>query len=301
MNVVRPVDPIDPPLRAVPEADGSAEPEAAATPAAASPTTARMVLGGAVVDLCQWDDVIAVIGARLSETGPQAPLAVASANLDHVHHFGRGGQSAGDIDVTGSSPRWLVLLDGTPMVRRASRVSHRPWPLLAGSDLLPALLETAQYKRSRVGFLGGTDEMHARLRPVLAERFPDLCVVGYWAPPRADITDPAAARSLADVVRRAAVDLLVVGLGKPRQERWIQRYATDSGAGVLLAFGAATDFLAGTVSRAPRWVRRAGVEWLYRFAREPRRLARRYLLQGPPALWRLWTDSRPASGTGSSW
>jgi exopolysaccharide biosynthesis WecB/TagA/CpsF family protein len=267
----------------------------------ASPTTARVVLGGAVVDLCQWDDVVAVIAARLSGTGLRTPLAVASANLDHVHHFGRGGHSAADIDVTGSSPQWLVLLDGAPMVRRASRLSHRPWPLLAGSDLLPALLETAQFNRSRVGFLGGTEEMHARLRPVLAQRFPELCVAGYWAPPRADITDPAAARSLADAVRRAAVDLLVVGLGKPRQEGWIQRHATDSGARVLLAFGAATDFLAGTVSRAPRWVRLAGVEWLYRFAREPRRLARRYLLQGPPALWRLWTHSRPASRAESSW
>jgi exopolysaccharide biosynthesis WecB/TagA/CpsF family protein len=253
------------------------------------------VLGGAVVDLCHRDQVVAMVAARLSDTGPEAPLAVASANLDHVHHFGRGRQSAWDIDVAGRSPEWLVLLDGSPMVARASRLSRKPWPLLAGSDLLPTLLETAQHSRSRVGFLGGTEEMHVRLRTVLAERFPELLVAGYWAPPRADINDPAAARRLADAVREAKVDLLVVGLGKPRQERWIQRHAIGSGARVLLAFGAATDFFAGTVSRAPQWVRRGGVEWLYRFALEPRRLARRYFLHGPPALWRLWTDSHTGS------
>ena len=70
-----------------------------------------------------------------------------------------------------------------------------------------------------------------------------------------------------------------------------QRYADDSGARVLLAFGAAADFLAGEVSRAPRWVQRAGAEWLYRLVKEPRRLGRRYCVQGPPAMWRLRTAS----------
>jgi exopolysaccharide biosynthesis WecB/TagA/CpsF family protein len=126
----------------------------------------------------------------------------------------------------------------------------------------------------------------------LTNLLPSLKVNGYWAPSRADLLDPVRAQGLARGVRAAGVDLLVVGLGKPRQEAWIQRYALQSGARVLLAFGAATDFLAGTVARAPEWARNAGVEWLYRFTREPRRLARRYWVQGPPALWHLRTASR---------
>ena len=97
--------------------------------------------------------------------------------------------------------------------------------------------------------------------------------------------------ALAGTIRDAHTDLLVVGLGKPRQEEWMQRYAGASGARVLLGFGAAADFLAGKVSRAPGWLRRAGGEWLYRLYKEPRRLFRRYCLEGPPAMWRLRKDS----------
>jgi exopolysaccharide biosynthesis WecB/TagA/CpsF family protein len=249
------------------------------------------VLGGVLVDLLRHDEVVEAVGDRL-DGGPRVPLAIGSANLDHVHHFGRGGRSAPEIDVTGRSPEWLILLDGAPMVRRAVSLTGQSWPLLAGSDLLPMLLDTAQATGSRVGFLGGNAQMHDIVRPVLADRYPDLAVAGFWAPHRTDLADGDAAARLAESVRGARVDLLVVGLGKPRQERWIQRHAGASGARVLLAFGAATDFLAGTASRAPHWVRRARVEWLYRLSREPRRLARRYCVQGPPALWRLWTDSR---------
>jgi N-acetylglucosaminyldiphosphoundecaprenol N-acetyl-beta-D-mannosaminyltransferase len=259
----------------------------------------RVLLGGALVDLRHRDDVLATIRGRLRGLGPQ--LAVGSANLDHVHHFRLGGSSAADIDVVGSSPEWLILLDGIPMVRRAGRLTGRPWPLLAGSDLLPPLIETAQETGSRVGFFGGTVQMHELLRPVLAYRYPRLSVAGFWAPSRADLVDSVAAFELANAVGEAGVDLLVVGLGKPRQERWIQRHATDSKARVLLAFGASTDFLAGTTTRAPRWIRRGGIEWLYRFAREPRRLARRYCLQAPPALWRVWTDSRTVRPQESAW
>jgi N-acetylglucosaminyldiphosphoundecaprenol N-acetyl-beta-D-mannosaminyltransferase len=256
------------------------------------PVGSRIVLGGAPVDLRHQEDVVAAVDERLRGAGPAVPLAIGSANLDHVHHFGTGGHAAADMDPAGACPQWLVLLDGTPMVRRASQLAGRPWPLLAGSDLLPLLLSTAQDDRATVGFLGGTAAMHDLLLPVLAQRYPRLSVAGCWAPPRADLGDPVAASQLAGRVREVGVDLLVVGLGKPRQERWIQAHAQASGARVLLAFGAATDFLAGTVSRAPRWARHGGVEWLYRFAREPRRLARRYLVQGPPALWRLWRHSR---------
>ncbi len=259
-------------------------------------TASRIVLGGALVDLLRRDDVVSAVGDRLGAGGaagpPGVPLAIGSANLDHVHHFGRRGRSAADIDVAGQTPEWLILLDGAPMVRRAASLTGQSWPLLAGSDLLPVLLDTAQSAGARVGFLGGSAQMHDIVRPVLADRYPDLTVAGFWAPPRADLADGEASARLAGSIRGARVDLLVVGLGKPRQERWIQRHAGASGARVLLAFGAATDFLAGTVTRAPGWVRRAGVEWLYRLALEPRRLARRYCVQGPPALWRLWTDSR---------
>lgn len=252
----------------------------------------RVYLGGAAVDLREASDVVTAVRTRLGRTSQGPPLAVASANLDHVHHFGTGGASRDGLDAEGNAPVWLILLDGVPLARRAASLTGTLWPRLAGSDLLPELLAAARAARARVGFLGGFPETHERLAAVLARGYEELRVAGFWAPAREDLSDPKAAAALAGDIRRARVDLLVVSLGKPRQELWIQRHALASGARVLLAFGAASEFLAGSATRAPLWARRSGMEWLYRLVREPRRLWRRYCVQAPAALWRIRTGAR---------
>ena len=107
------------------------------------------------------------------------------------------------------------------------------------------------------------------------------------------LDDPARSSELADEVARAKVEILVVSLGKPRQELWIQSHAARTKARVFLAFGAAADFLAGVDHRAPVALQKRGLEWAYRLAREPRRLARRYLVEGPPMALRL--ANRPST------
>lgn len=251
------------------------------------PASVRVVLGGAAVDLMDRETFLATVRAQLNGDRAAKPLAVASANLDHVHHFGAGRQP-----LAGEGLEWLVLLDGVPLVRRAGALTAHRWPLLAGSDMLPDVLAVGDETGATVGFLGGTEQTHRSLRPVLDNRLPGLKVGGWWSPTRHELTDRDSAAALADEIALSGIDLLVVGLGKPRQEQWIERHGVASGARVFLAFGAAADFLAGTATRAPAWVRRSGVEFAYRLAREPRRLGRRYCLQGPVALWHLWTDSR---------
>jgi exopolysaccharide biosynthesis WecB/TagA/CpsF family protein len=268
----------------------------------------RIRLAGTPVDLCSQAQAVEVVRARLRQPTegqptegqptegqpaeePARPLVVASANLDHIHHFGRAGGAHAAIDSTQSTVDWFVLLDGMPLVWRARAIDRSDrWQRLAGSDILADLLSAAQEHGQRVGFLGGTAQTHALLAPALAGSFPGLTVAGYWAPERAELADRQAMSGLARQIRDAGVDLLVVSLGKPRQEIWCARYAAASGAKVCLAFGAAPDFIAGTVSRAPEVLRASGLEWLYRLWLEPRRLARRYLLQGPPALFHLLRD-----------
>jgi N-acetylglucosaminyldiphosphoundecaprenol N-acetyl-beta-D-mannosaminyltransferase len=268
----------------------------------------RIRIAGTPVDLCSQAQAVEVVRARLRQPtegestvdqpaggqpaeGPARPLVVASANLDHIHHFGRAGGAHTTIDPTHSTVDWFVLLDGMPLVWRARAIDRSDrWQRLAGSDILADLLSAAQEHGQRVGFLGGTAQAHALLTPALAGSFPDLAVAGYWAPERSELADDRAMSALAQQVRDAGVDLLVVSLGKPRQEIWCARYAAASGAKVCLAFGAAPDFIAGIVPRAPEVLRATGLEWLYRLVLEPRRLARRYLLQGPPALYRLLLD-----------
>lgn len=254
----------------------------------------EIILGSVRVNLMHENEALGEIASYLKggTRTDNRPLAIASANLDHVHHFGQNGASADVIDSDSESVNWRVLLDGAPLVWRARQLTGVPWPRLAGSDLIEPVLDVAQRESARVGFLGGLASTHERLCERLARTHPDLVIAGTWAPERGALADDAANRQLATEVRGAGCDLLVVGLGKPRQERWIERYGVQTGARVLLAFGAAADFLAGVVERAPNWARQNGLEWAYRLYHEPRRLARRYVVQGPAAASMLLRHSR---------
>lgn len=264
-----------------------------ASPARTDPVVVhpRVMLAGAPVDLMTREDAIATImSAAAGSTSGEPPLGVASANLDHLHHFGRRGRWRQTFRETGGV-RWLTLLDGHPLVTRVRYLCGRSWPCLPGSGLIEELLERAEDQGVSVGFLGGTEEAQERLRARVAQRWPRLVVSGYWAPERAAIVEPDRARELARAVAGAGPQMVFVGLGKPRQELWIAEYGAATGAGVLLAFGASADFVSGIVQRAPALITRFGLEWLWRLLHEPKRLARRYLAQGLRAYPDLWLHS----------
>lgn len=265
----------------------------------------RVLLGGAVVDLLGFSDAIGLISARAT-CKDLPPLAVASANLDHINHFGTGSRWT-SILANGSSlldgaPAidWLTLLDGAPLVSEARRLTGHSWPRLAGSDLISPLLDAATGLQLRVGFLGGAQPAHESLKSKFASERPGLVVAGFWSPSRDELEDRAASTGLAADIAEAKVDILVVGLGKPRQELWIAEYGALTKAPVLLAFGAVVDFLAGRIKRAPTWVSSKGMEWAWRLALEPTRLARRYLIDGPSAYALLRAKSSSlAEGAGN--
>lgn len=240
-------------------------------------------LGGQRVDLLEHGDLLKAVDDAFD--GARRPLRLASANLDHVYRF--DGEAA--LFESDEHGQWLVLLDGMPLVWTTRRRTRREWDQLAGSDLLPDLLGRCEQRQARVAFVGGTDELRDRLPAALAERWPDLVVTGHWTPERAVVEDPDASAELAAEVAEAGVDLLVVGLGKPRQERWMARHSAATGAKVTAAFGASAEFIAGVQQRAPEALSRLGAEWAYRLYKEPRRLARRYLAEGPVALAKVVT------------
>lgn len=225
--------------------------------------------------------IIADASGRLSSK----PLAVGSINLDHVHHFGASRVAArrvGGLAAT-DEVEWLNLIDGAPIASHARRVTNERHPKLSGSDLIAGVLDDAALTARSVGVLGGSPAVTESLRTRFGADWPAVRFAGHWTPQRAALQDAAANEDLAGQINEAGVDILLVCLGKPRQEQWINAFAPQTGAGALLAFGAVVDFLAGRVTRAPRWVADAGFEWAWRLMREPRRLARRYLVQGPPA------------------
>jgi N-acetylglucosaminyldiphosphoundecaprenol N-acetyl-beta-D-mannosaminyltransferase len=240
--------------------------------------TVRMAICGNIIERHDVDEVVDIVKTRLAlPTG--GGFAVGSVNLDHLHHFGNT-----DSAERPAGPKWLLLADGMPIAWRGQLLTAQPWPRVTGADLLPRLLELAEDCGYRVGFLGGSIETQTRLAGHLAERYPHLAVAGMWSPDP-DQLAPCSA-DIAAAIRDAGTEILVVSLGKPRQEQWVDTYGPSTEARLFLPFGGAIDFLVGTKRRAPQWMQRSGLEWFYRLSREPRRLARRYLIQGPICLVR---------------
>ncbi|WP_203135824.1 WecB/TagA/CpsF family glycosyltransferase [Microbacterium sp. JZ31] len=230
--------------------------------------------------------------AEAAERRPARPLAVASINLDHLHHFGR--HTNPEASPAGGPVEWLNLIDGAPIAAHAKRETGQPYPKLSGSDLVVEVLRLAAARGLSVAVLGGDPAVTEPLRDRLGTEWPGARFAGHWTPPREQLATADGAAQVAEEIRAAGPDILLVCLGKPRQEQWIEQYGARSGAGVLLAFGAVVDFLAGRVARAPGWISRAGLEWAWRLMLEPRRLANRYLVQGPPAYLALRRSARPA-------
>jgi N-acetylglucosaminyldiphosphoundecaprenol N-acetyl-beta-D-mannosaminyltransferase len=169
----------------------------------------------------------------------------------------------------------MVLCDGTPLVW-ASRFLGNPLPeRVAGADLAPRLIRLAAEKQYRVFFLGATPESAEEAARKMQLEHPTLVLAGHYSPPF-DALLGMDHDEIKRRVRQARPDLLFVAFGCPKAEKWIAMHYQDLGVPVVAGIGATIDFLAGRVKRAPDWIQRAGGEWLFRLAQEPRRLARRY-------------------------
>lgn len=168
----------------------------------------------------------------------------------------------------------LNLADGKP-VHWVARHRRREATHLPGPDFMPRFLERFPHKRHF--FYGSRPEVLERLQASLRERIPDLNVCGVLAPPFRPLTDAEANEHLQQM-RDAGAEFVWVGLGAPKQERWMNQVAPQLRQTVFLGVGAAFDFHAGTLQRAPRFVRDHGFEWLFRLLKEPRRLWKRYLV-----------------------
>lgn len=196
----------------------------------------------------------------------------------------------------------LVLADGMPVVW-ASRFLGNPLPgRVTGSDLVPRLLEEANRRGWRVFMLGGAEASLQRACENIRSQYPDLALVGAYSPPFRPLLEMDH-ESILSRLRSARPDLLFVAFGCPKQEKWLNMHYRRAGVPVGIGVGATIDFLAGTFRRAPRWMQRTGLEWVFRLLQEPRRLAARYgrglWVFGCAILrqwWRMRTSRRVRGG-----
>lgn len=231
----------------------------------------RARIGRVPIDPLTFDEAIDAI-ERLVASGEGG--MVFTPNVDHVvmaehHHDFRDAYEAAS----------LSLVDGMPVVW-ASRLLGRPLPeKVSGSDLVPRLVERAAARAWRVFLLGGAEGSAAIAARSLEAQ--GVVVVGLASPRVAETASPEAHAALADEIAATKPDVVLVGLGAPKQELFCNAVRERLRPAVLLGVGASIDFLAGAVPRAPAWMSQNGLEWLYRLGREPRRLWRRYLLRDP--------------------
>jgi N-acetylglucosaminyldiphosphoundecaprenol N-acetyl-beta-D-mannosaminyltransferase len=173
----------------------------------------------------------------------------------------------------------LVTPDGMPLVWALRLFGVGDATQVRGTDLTVRVLQRAARERAKVGFYGSSPEVLRRVLDACERRFAGLRVVYAEAPPFRELSVEEDA-AVVQGIKASGAQILFVGLGCPKQERWMARHKGRVG-GVMLGVGAAFDFLAGVKPEAPRWMQHAGLEWLFRLATEPRRLWRRYAQHNP--------------------
>jgi N-acetylglucosaminyldiphosphoundecaprenol N-acetyl-beta-D-mannosaminyltransferase len=173
----------------------------------------------------------------------------------------------------------MVNPDGMPLVWALRLLGHSGAQRVYGPDATVALLAAAEAAGVPVGFYGGSPAGLDALVAAVRLRHPDLNIAFFESPPFRPLT-PEEDTAAVDRIASSGVRLLFVGLGCPKQENWIMEHVSSIPA-VMLGVGAAFDFLAGSKPQAPRWMMRSGLEWVFRFVTEPRRLAMRYIKHNP--------------------
>jgi len=217
-----------------------------------------------------YEDLCACMAARMAE---RQPGFIVTPNVDHVCRFHRDPAFRASYESA-----CLVLPDGMPILWSARLFGQPLREKLSGSDMVPRLTAWAAERGHSVYYLGAADGVADEAARRLRERHPSLRVAGTYSPPVGFEKDPAQNDEVLRRLHEARPDLCFVALGSPKQEIWLHQNYEKAGVPVMIGVGAALDFVAGRVRRAPVWMQKAGAEWFWRLCQEPRRLGRRYLV-----------------------
>jgi N-acetylglucosaminyldiphosphoundecaprenol N-acetyl-beta-D-mannosaminyltransferase len=175
----------------------------------------------------------------------------------------------------------LTVPDGQPLVWAMNALGHNLSSRVYGPELMARYCERAAQSGRRMFLYGGRNQgALVQLALNLRQRYPGVRIVGGYSPPYRELDDEERT-TIADEINRSRADVVWVGIGVPKQEKWMAQMRDRIDAPVLVGVGAAFDFHAGLVPQAPSWMQESGLEWVFRLAHEPRRLWRRYLRYNP--------------------
>jgi len=241
--------------------------------------TPKVRLLGVEIDNLTMDEAIAAADELVSQ---RLPAIVVTPNVDHLVKL----QDDAEFRQIYKDSS-LVLADGVPLLWGARLTGNPLREKISGSDLFPKLCERAATKGRRVFFLGGRPGAAQAASRALQAKHKDLDVAGVYCPPFGFENDAAENEKIVRLILEAKPDILFVGLGAPKQEKWIHRYRYDYKVPVSIGIGISFEYISGMVPRAPVWIQKAGLEWFFRLCSEPGRLWKRYLVDDMRYFWLL--------------
>ncbi len=231
----------------------------------------KVLIGSVLIDNVDWPGAIRRVEELIKE---DRPAFVTTPNVDHVitaesdEHFRTIYRQAD-----------LVLADGVPIIWASKFLGTPIKEKISGSDFLVRFCPVAAEKGYRLFFLGGVPTAAEISADILSKKYPGLKVVGTSCPPLGFHHDRESNARVVEEIKKAAPDIVFVGLGAPKQEKWIFQNKETYRAPVSFTVGASFDFVAGITARAPLTMQKIGLEWFWRLLKEPRKLWKRYLIK----------------------
>ena len=230
----------------------------------------RINILGTPVDRVSMAGTIARVQQFIAEGTPRL---IITPNVDHVIKARQDAEfkriyECADLTVPDGVPLlWAAKFLGQPLIERVN-----------GTDLFEALCAIAARYGHRIFLLGAAPGVAAQAAANLQLRHSRLQIAGTYSPPFDFFDDPAENQKIVAMIRAARPDLLFVGLGAPKQEKWIQRHRQELNVPVSIGVGASFEYVAQTAPRAPKWMQRTGLEWLFRILKHPGRYWKRYVI-----------------------
>ena len=178
----------------------------------------------------------------------------------------------------------LTFPDGQPIVNQIQKAGFINAERVAGPDFMEAMFSSTTDGKVSHFFYGSSEETIELLKKKLPERYPGMDIRGFYSPPYRPLT-PEEDEEVVRMLNASGADLIWIGLGAPKQEKWMAEHQGKL-SGVMLGVGAGFNFFAGNIKRAPVWIQKIGMEWLYRLFQDPKRLFKRYLESNAKFIWR---------------
>lgn len=182
----------------------------------------------------------------------------------------------------------LILTDGMPLIWISKLLNKPIKEKISGSDLFPRVCELAANKGYKVFLLGAARGVAEKAAFNLKRRYFNLNIVGTYSPPYGFEKNNGEINMIHKIISESKPDILCVGLGAPKQEKFLYNYRNKLKVPISLAIGASIDFEAGNIKRAPIWMQESGLEWFYRFCKEPKRMFKRYFIDDMQIFKLIW-------------